>query len=464
MTFCKRLVLIAVAACGCLYAEAELKQVLPCACEAEEERLPRVGEFDTRTAVLITRDGAETTRWKLELLRGREYREALRLMGEAMERNPQLKVHLLYEAFMLDEEDCRLHDQLRQRFPAQFHAVQTAMETNLVENGSTVGHHMKILVVDGKYFVVGGTSLEQTLSTEGLRPEEERESIRKEFAIAGARDMDVIGVGPLAETLRRVYFAAHARFERLVIDGVLPRDDRQLEPYLRYYPVPTAGAAHIEALEQHPDLLHNVPVKLSIGSPFDDHNAITIEYLYLIWGAEKSIEIGNLYFMPVQSIYCALIAAGNRGVETMVTTNGVHKNTPAMTSLFGWGSRLNYLPLLLGVDLYGPDYFFVKEIPANRVRIFEYDVERVLYHKKVMVVDGRTVLIGSYNLGKKSDAGDYELALTIESQAAAEKVHAVLELDRAHSREPSRDEVMEYYFSPLYATLGRTQQATSGFY
>jgi phosphatidylserine/phosphatidylglycerophosphate/cardiolipin synthase-like enzyme len=456
--------------CGSLFAQ------LPWGEPPQPE--PRVGEFDTRTEVLVTRDAAETTLWKMELIRnaqqsielspnfagGREYQQALQLAAEAMERNSALQMHLLYEQFLMDDLDIALTEQLAERFPAQFHPVQIAMETKFVESGSLVGQHMKILVVDGKYFVVGGTSLEQTLSTEGLRPEEERPNIPKEYSIAGARDMDIVGVGPLAETLRKIYFTAHARFERLVIEGTLQRDDALLAPHSRYWAVDPKQATTIPALDFHPELVRGAPIKVNVGNPFDAQNAITCEYVRLIEGARKSIDIGNLYFMPVRPIFEALLGAGNRGVNITMTTNGVRPTSPMLTKLFGWGTRLNYYPLLTGVELTGPDYFFANEIPQNQVQIYEYDVERVLYHKKVMVVDGTTVLIGSYNLGKRSDLGDFELALTLESPAAAQKVLQVLALDHAYSQTPSREEITQFYFAPWYVALGKTQQAAGGLY
>jgi phosphatidylserine/phosphatidylglycerophosphate/cardiolipin synthase-like enzyme len=216
---------------------------------------PAVGEFDSRSAVMVTRDAAETTHWKLELLRhaqhsielsanfagGPEYREGLRLMAEAMERNPQLKVHLLYETVLMDPEDRALTEGLKERFPDQFHAVKNAIELEITQLGSTVGNHLKILTVDEKYFVIGGTNFEQTLSTQGLKPEvlKPRDNSIGSLGYAGARDMDVVGVGPLAETLRRAYFVAHARLEQLVLTGELNRDDQDLEQrFSRYYPVP----------------------------------------------------------------------------------------------------------------------------------------------------------------------------------------------------------------------------------
>lgn len=442
---------------------------------------PEVGVYDTRSAVMVTRDAAETTRWKLELLRhaqqsievsanfagGPDYRQGLRFMAEAMDRNPNLQVHLMYETILMDPEDKAMTEAIARDYPEQFHAVQNAIELEIVEYGASIGNHLKILVVDEKYFVIGGTNFEQTLSTEGLRPEIEphRDNGVGALGYAGSRDMDVVGVGPMAETLRKVYFVTHARFERLILDGRMVRDDAELAPYSRYTSIDASKATVIESLDNNPELIRGAPVKLTVGGAhYAGGNPITHEYTRLITNAQKTIDIGNLYMMPVRPIFNALLDAGNRGVAMTITTNGVHDRSPHMTELFAWGGRLNYYPLLTGVELEGPDYFFADEIPANNVQLREYYVERVAYHKKMMVVDGKTVVIGCYNFGKKSDTGDYELILTIESEIAAKKALEVLAVDHAHSRPVTRKEATDYYFAPWYVALGKAQQLVGGLY
>jgi phosphatidylserine/phosphatidylglycerophosphate/cardiolipin synthase-like enzyme len=456
--------LLALLATGSLYAAA-----------------PQIGQFDTQSSVLVTRDAAETTRWKLELIRnaqqsielsanfagGPEFREALRLMGEALERNPKLQVHFLYDRILMDPEDKALTEQLALKYPERFHPVMDAIEIELVESGASVGNHMKILVIDEKYFIVGGTNFEQTLSTEGLRPEIEqlRDNAIGSLQYAGSRDMDVVGIGPLAETLRRVYFVAHARFEQLVLTGRLEQEDAPLAPYSRYYSIDSSRVAQIPALDQHPELIRDAPVKLTIGGPhYPAGNPITHEYVRLVQGAQHSIRVGNLYLMPPRDLFQSFLDAGNRGVAMTFITNGVHDRSPSMTQFFAWGGRLNYYPLLTGVELEGPDFPFADEIPPNDVRLFEYYVDRVAYHKKVMVVDDSVLVVGCYNLGKKSDRGDYELILTIASQAAARKAAEVLAVDQAHARPVTRDEATSYYFTPWYVALGKTQQLIGGFY
>jgi phosphatidylserine/phosphatidylglycerophosphate/cardiolipin synthase-like enzyme len=454
--------------------------ILCISCALAAERAPAVGEWDTRTAVLVTRDAAESSRWKLELIRnaresieiscnyagGKDYREALRLCGEAMERNPKLKVHLLYHTILMDTEDKTLTAELCSRFPDQFFPVKLALGTEIIDHIATVETHLKIVCVDEKYFVTGGTSLEEALSAEGLTtpPKRPRESVPERFAYAGARDMDVVGVGPLAKTLRKIYFTSHARFERLVLDGKLHVDDEALEPYSRYYPVNTDNACTIASLDQSPELIHDAPVKLLLCGPFDKVNSITEEYRRLVESAQHTIDVGHLYFMPVGALWTAFLDASNRGLALSIITNGVHDRSPFPTQIFAWGGRLNYYPILTGVELDGPDYFFANEIPANNVQLYEYYVDQIIYHKKVMVIDGKTLIIGCYNLGRKSHEGDYEITLTIDHPRAAQKVLSVLETDKLYTRGPTRAEATEYYFAPWWVSLGLLQQTLGGLY
>jgi phosphatidylserine/phosphatidylglycerophosphate/cardiolipin synthase-like enzyme len=441
---------------------------------------PAVGQFHSDTSFFVTGDAAETTRYKLELIRnakqsvelsanyagGRDYREALQLMAAAMERDPNFRVYLIFETVLMDSEDKRLTHELKAKYPNQFHAVEESKSTEIIDKGVVVANHMKILVVDEKYFVVGGTSMEQSLSTEGLSPEPSRprDSVPEWAAYNGARDMDIVGVGPMAQTLRRVFYTTHARFEQLVLTGQLETSDEALAPHNQYRPIDPSRVAVVASVDQHAELIRGAPMKLTLGGPYGQlEGRISQEYVRLIEGARQSIDIGNLLFIPPQNVLTALMDAGNRNVAISVITNGIHNRSPFPTTLFGWGSRYNYFPTLVGVELEGPDYFFADEIPSNNVQIHEYYVEQILYHKKVMVIDGKTLVIGSYNLGRKSELGDYELALTIESPAAAQKVIKVLEIDRAHSRAVSRSEATDYYFSPIWSPVGKAQQEMGRF-
>ena len=96
------------------------------------------------------------------------------------------------------------------------------------------------------------------------------------------------------------------------------------------------------------------------------------------------------------------------------------------------------------------------------MKYFEYDVKDILYHKKVMVVDRRYTIIGSYNLGIRSDMSDYELVFLIDSEEVAETALKVLRRDLILSREVSPELARSWYFDPVTAYIAGTQRQFHG--
>ena len=65
------------------------------------------------------------------------------------------------------------------------------------------------------------------------------------------------------------------------------------------------------------------------------------------------------------------------------------------------------------------------------VHVFEFDVPYTSYHKKVIVFDQETTLLGSSNLGIKSlNSSDYEINLKVISQEFSESILRNIENDK----------------------------------
>lgn len=79
------------------------------------------------------------------------------------------------------------------------------------------------------------------------------------------------------------------------------------------------------------------------------------------------------------------------------------------------------------------------------------------------MVDRKTLVLGSYNLGFKSAYSDYELLVEIESAAVTQSVIKIFEKDLKLSREISPDEARNWYFDPVIAYLGQFQRKFRGF-
>ena len=191
-------------------------------------------------------------------------------------------------------------------------------------------------------------------------------------------------------------------------------------------------------------------------------NKISKKYAELIKNAKEEIVIGNLYFSPVKSIFQAFLESVNREVDLTVITNGISDLTPVYTEAFAWSNRMTYVPVFYGRTFHFWESSSAEKNPVKKTKIFEYHVRDILYHKKVMIVDRRYLVVGSYNLGHRSDKGDYELALVIDSPVAAERALKIIEKDLKHCVEVSPQDARKWYFDPATAYLGELQKRLHG--
>ncbi len=115
------------------------------------------------------------------------------------------------------------------------------------------------------------------------------------------------------------------------------------------------------------------------SSPMEGSESARLMYLLSITAAEKSLQVGNAYFVPDDLVTETLIAAVRRGVTVEVLLPGQHFDSALVrhSSRHRWGRLLE-----------------------NGVRIYEY--EPTMYHCKVMIIDELWVSVGSANFDNRS--------------------------------------------------------------
>ena len=322
----------------------------------------------------------------------------------------------------------------------------------------SIHNHIKLLIVDERYYVVGGTNLDDNLCSEGTKPVEG--PIAHPEIAAGGRDEDVVGRGEMAAELRTLYFKLYAVWEHYNNTYQHIRDPEHFRDNNRYFPLLLKKLTWLESFESFLRLVEVEEMEAVFGGSMQSSNAISLAYTKLIDNAEEEIILGHLYFNPIDSISDALLAAVNRDLSLTIITNGDHDNvTPEYNKFFVWGSRLNYASLFYGEHFnHTTDRWSSLSKEPKKTEVYEYFVPQILYHKKTMVLDKKTLVIGSYNFGLKSDMGDYELILIIHSPEIAKQALQVYEVDKKFSTQITPAQACKWYFSPSTSYIGALQR------
>jgi phosphatidylserine/phosphatidylglycerophosphate/cardiolipin synthase-like enzyme len=434
--------------------------------------------------LIVCHNGLEMFNWDLDFLHHAEHsiealvcffggstgQALLKAIGQRIEEVPTLQVHVLASPVIMTKENIEEVDQLCGRFPHNFHIEYTSQVVRLSPDLITTDNHIKIFVVDETYYSVGGTNFEEHHCSEGTftpsrRPNKETEADR--ILPAGMRDQDIVGKGPLAVELRKIFFQHYALWENYNKTQLLIEDPEQFHPQISPCLIPPEreGAYMVDSFEQSDRLRELEPntIRCLVGGPHQSPNVITQEYVRLIGEAKEEIFLEHLYFFPDEAILKALMAAVNRGVKLTLITNGLDVEACSGASLFVWANRMAYVPLFYGSTYALWDAGCVEKMCSKNTQIYEYSIPDVMLHKKTMLIDRHLFVIGSYNFSTKSAYGDYELILIIDSGKVAADVLEIHQVDLKYSRQVSSKEACGWYFDPFISYWGELQKKFGGF-
>jgi phosphatidylserine/phosphatidylglycerophosphate/cardiolipin synthase-like enzyme len=166
-------------------------------------------------------------------------------------------------------------------------------------------------------------------------------------------------------------------------------------------------------------LVRDSRLKYIVGGPeHRGQNPITNEIAHLIEDSSQEVNIANLLFNPDKKISMALTKAKAKQVALNGYFNGTGVGSSAGHYLYAWPNRYNY------------------HLLSN---VYECEKENILYHKKVMTVDKRYAVVGSYNFGVKSAKWDYENVCVFDDPRIAALMEQALEEDKHFSAHFSGD-------------------------
>jgi cardiolipin synthase A/B len=233
-------------------------------------------------------------------------------------------------------------------------------------------NHRRILVVDGRLGISGGSGVSEKWAGDGRQD-------------GHWRDTDIRIEGPAVAGLQAAFAENWREATHELLGGAA------------YFPGPLAPAG-------------DVRVQVVPSSPAGGSYAVYTMVLLAMVSARRSILMTNPYFVLDGRMTDALLAAARRGVRVAALTPGKIDH-----DLVRSASRRDFGRLLQG-----------------GVQIFEY--QPALLHSKTLVVDSTWATIGSTNLDNRSFALNDELNVAVHDARFARRLQEIFERDLERSR------------------------------
>jgi cardiolipin synthase len=234
-------------------------------------------------------------------------------------------------------------------------------------------NHRKLLVVDGAVGFVGGRNVGDEYFTDRLGQQREWLDAMLELR------------GPVLERLQDVFLE----------DWCTATDEVLADTFVDLQPQPRGTA-----------------VGVVCSGPDRDESDLWYAVVQAIGEAVHSVELSSPYLVPPPTLLFALQLASARGVRVRIYTNG-----PAAEAAVLYHAQRSHYKLLLDAAV---------EV---------YETVREYNHAKLLVVDGRTVVIGSANMDLRSANLNFELAaVAVDAEQLATEVMTTIERRRGAFR------------------------------
>ena len=234
-------------------------------------------------------------------------------------------------------------------------------------------NHRRILVVDGRVGVTGGSGTSGKWSGNGRQEGQ-------------WRDTDLRLEGPVVSQLQGAFAENWLEATGVALGGA------------DYFPSPIEAKGQVES-------------QIVRSSPAGGSVAMYTMFLLAIASARQAIYITNPYFVPDDKMLSTLLQARQRGVRVVLLLPGATDH-----NLVRQASRSELGRLL-----------------QAGVKVYEY--RAALLHAKTMVIDSIWATVGSTNLDRRSFELNEELNLVVYNPDIARRLEGVFEADLRGSRE-----------------------------
>ena len=346
---------------------------------------------------------------------GKIFGRALAVIEGNLRENPELDVKLIGSDYMLTSENKMQIRALEEIYPNRF-LMQITPEVQLYnspisDRTSYRTNHSKLLVIDyGKYFEMGGSGLADRWTTPGTKGMISPSG--RSMEPLGFRDVDFIfkseedhGIG------YALYLELTSLFPIWGAKDVKDRIQASFDPRFHHVARPHCTSARAPNVDDHEGRKMSDDVTFYSTGPDSTTNNFTKDLIQDIDDAQEVIHIQHMYFHPTQELLDSLERAAERGVAIEICTNRTGPDMPFTHEFFVELSRSNWKSLYKGKS-------------SPKIKIFEFNVANTTYHKKIVMIDRRTVYLGSTNLGEKSlKMNDHEINLRVSSRDLGHSVY-----------------------------------------
>jgi len=245
--------------------------------------------------------------------------------------------------------------------------------------GLTHRDHRKILIVDGKFAIMGGINISKVYSSSPLRRK------RTKNTPIHWRDTDIQIEGP-----------AVAEFQKLFLDTWQKQKGAKLADRSYFPDLKEAGKDLVRVIGSTPGETNRIPF---------------IVYVSTISFAEHSVHMTNSYFIPDDQIVKALTEAAGRGVDVKIILPGITDSKLAL-----YAQRYYYSVLL-----------------KSGVKLYEHSTS--LLHAKTAVVDSIWSTVGSTNMDYLSLLNNDEVNAVVLGHDFAAEMEKMFAKDLANSKQ-----------------------------
>jgi putative cardiolipin synthase len=276
--------------------------------------------------------------------------------------------------------------------------------------------HNKLFVADDALAITGGRNIGDQYFT--LDP-------RSNFV-----DLDVVAAGPIVSALSASFDLFWNSKYAIPIATVASGDDNESNLPPPVEPEPSAAAnwlsheldvGKVDFFWVPATVLADRPAKIASESSPDEEVTIANDISELMRTAKQELVIISPYFVPGKQGMVLISELVSRGVRVRVLTNSLASTDSPLVDI---GYARYRVPLLkLGVELREMQ----PKLGQKHARFHPFRSSNASLHAKALVIDQRTVFIGSLNMDERSAKINSELGLVMRSPDIAREVTGLLD-------------------------------------